>query len=149
MEWYGYAGKNLFVDLSTGEIRIEDQDPKLLKEFVGGYSVALKMLHDLLKAGTDPLSPENILIFASMPLTGTQTPSSSRWGLIYKQPLNGCIGMGSAGMWFGTKLKQAGFDNLIIRGKSEKPTYLVIMDEDVKILDAGDLWGKDIFIEGI
>ena len=68
MEWFGYAGKNLFVDLSTGKIRIEEADPELLKEFIGGYSVALRMLYDMLEAGTDPLSPENILIFAASPL---------------------------------------------------------------------------------
>ncbi|MDI7258834.1 MAG: aldehyde ferredoxin oxidoreductase N-terminal domain-containing protein [Thermodesulfobacteriota bacterium] len=145
MEWCGYAGKNLSVDLSTGKIKEEESDPRFLKEFVGGYSTGLRMLYDLLKPGTDPLSPENILICTSPPLTGTQAAAASRWGLLFKQPLNGCVGMSAGGMWFGTKLKQAGFDHLIIRGKAEKPVYLKIMDEDVEIVDAGDLWGKDIF----
>jgi aldehyde:ferredoxin oxidoreductase len=144
MEWYGYAGKNLFVDLSTGDIREEELDPELVEAFVGGYGMALRMLYDMLEPGIDPLSPDNILIFASCVLTGTQTPSSSRWGLVFKQPLNDCVGMGAAGMWFGTKLKEAGFDNLVIRGKAEKPVYLKIMDSDVRIIDAGDFWGKGI-----
>lgn len=77
VEWYGYAGKNLSVDLSTGKIEQNESDPQFLKEFVGGYSTSLRMLYDLLKPGTDPLSPENLLIFAASPLTGTQTPAAS------------------------------------------------------------------------
>ncbi len=145
MEWFGYAGKNLLVDLSTGSVKEEEWDPEFLHQFIGGYSTALRMLYDRLKPGTDPLSEENVLIFAASPLTGTQAAASSRWGLVFKQPLNDCVGMGAAGMWFGTKLKQAGYDHLIVRGKAEKPVILKIMDSDVQIVDAKDLWGRDIF----
>jgi aldehyde:ferredoxin oxidoreductase len=145
MAWFGYAGKNLFVDLSTGSVKEEEWDPEFLHQYIGGYSTALRMLYDLLKPGTDPLSEENVLIFAASPLTGTQAAASSRWGLVFKQPLNDCVGMGAAGMWFGTKLKQAGYDHLIVRGKAEKPVILKIMDSDVQIVDAKDLWGRDIF----
>ena len=145
MEWFGYAGRNLIVDLSTGTIKKEEEDPQFLKEFIGGYSTGLRLLYDLLRPQTDSLSPENVLIFASPPLVGTKAPASSRWGLVFKQPLNGWVGVGNAGMGLGKSLKQAGFDHLIVRGKAENPVYLKIMDEDIEIIDAKDLWGKDIF----
>lgn len=145
MEWFGYTGKNLLIDLSSGYIQEEEEDPEFLKEYIGGYSVGLRKLYNLLKPGINPLSPENILIFSSPPLVGTKAPSASRWGLIFKQPLNNYVGMSAGGMGFGIRLKEAGYDNLIIRGKAEKPVYLKIINGNIEIIDARDLWGKDIF----
>ena len=142
-KYKGYTGKILDVDLSTGktsEYSLSDKDREL---FLGGRFISTKILWDELEAGTDPLSPDNILIVMTSPLTGTGAPSSSRYDISSKSPLTGGIGHSKSGGNFGIHLKRAGWDGVIIRGKAEKPVYIEIKEDQIEIKDAIELWGID------
>ena len=139
----GLKGKILRVNLSTGEITREDIDEALARRFIGGRGLATKILYDELPAGIDPLGPENKLIFASGPLTGTSAPTGGRYMVVTKGPLNGAIASSNSGGFFGKEFKTAGYDLMIFEGKAEKPVYVWIKDDTVEIRDASDLWGKD------
>lgn len=139
----GYAGKILRIDLdslSTSHERSREED---LESFIGGEGLGIKYLYDEVPAHTDPLSPENRLIFMTGPLTGTLAPTSGRHCLITKSPLTGCEVSSHAGGYWGTELKLAGYDGIIVQGRSDKPIYIFIDDGDVKFYDAGPLWGMD------
>ena len=141
----GYMGKILRVDLSKSKISEESPDPNLLKLFLGGSGLATKYLLDEVKKGTDPLGPENKLIFMTGPLTGTTSPSGGRYTVVAKSPLTGFWGQAnSAGFW-GVDFKRSGFDGIIFEGISPKPVYLVTDDGEAELRDAKDLWGKGVF----
>jgi len=141
----GYAGKLLRVNLSTGEIKTEQLDFALSRMFLGGRGLASKILYDEIDPKVDPLSPENKIIFAAGPLTGTNAPTGGRYMVITKGPLTGTIASSNSGGFFGAELKFAGYDMVIFEGKSDKPVYLSIHDEEVQLKDATQLWGKDVF----
>ena len=152
MEYYGYMGKTLFVDLSSGDIREEPLDANLVKKFVGGPGIGYRILFDMLKPGTDPLSPENPIVVGTGPLLGTLTPGAGKCYLAMKYPIPASkrqkkyfvsIAMGGSRR-FGVMLKNAGYDHLVITGRAEKPSYLLVTDEEVRICDAKDIWGKDV-----
>lgn len=109
--------------------------------YLGGKALAAKILYDELKAGCHPLSPDNILIVNTGPLNGTGTPSSSRFNVSAKNVLTGGIASSNCGGTFGVKLRRAGLEGIIIKGKAESPCYIEIMDGDVVIKDAAHLWG--------
>jgi len=134
-------GSILRVNLATGKVTTEPLPERLAKLYLGGRGIGAKILFDEVKAGGDPLSPENRLIFANGPLTGTLAQSCSRWMVVTKSPLTGGIIRSTAGGSFGAELKSAGFDVLIVEGRAAKPVYLWIKDDQVKIRDAGKLWG--------
>jgi aldehyde:ferredoxin oxidoreductase len=137
----GTHGKILHVDLTTGKTEVENPSVDFYRLLVGGRAlVAYFLLRDL-KPGTDPLSPENLLIFAPGILQGTNLPGSGRHGVGGKSPLTGAIASSEAGGWWGHEFKRAGFDALIIRGRAETPVYLWIKDGDVEIRPADHLWG--------
>ena len=136
-------GDILHVDLCTCRMRREPISDELKRHFVGGRGINSKILYDEVKPGTDPLSPENVLIIGSGPLTGTYAPGSGRWEATAKSPLTGIHGDGNAGGHFAAQLKFAGIQHLVIHGKAEKPVYLAIDDDKVEIRDAQHLWGKD------
>jgi len=140
----GYTGKCCYINLSKGEIKIEESDKNLQKEFIGGKGLGFALL-DKLAPNPDPLGPDNPLIFSNGPFTGTKVQTSARTALVTKSPLTNSILDTHCGGYFGPALKRAGFDYMIISGKSKKPVYLYITDEEFKILDAGDLWGKGTF----
>ncbi|MFC1934859.1 aldehyde ferredoxin oxidoreductase family protein [Chloroflexota bacterium] len=142
MTLYGY-GKLLDVDLSTGKIEKKDIDPQFARKFIGGMGFSLKILYDEVGPDIDPLSPDNILVFANGPLTGTGAPCSGRTEITNKSPLTGHVGTGNTGGIWGTRLKHAGFDVIIIRNEAEKPVYLWIDDDAAEIRDASHLWGKN------
>jgi len=144
MEFKGYAGSGLWVDLSAGSIRKEPLDPELVRRFVGGSGFTQKLAYDLIDPQVDPLSPENVVIIGSCALSGTLAPSSSRVMATTKLPINNSIGTVSSG-GFGHLLKYAGYDYIVISGRADKPIYLQIMDDDITLMDAGDVWGKDIY----
>ena len=144
MTYYGYAGTELYVDLTNGEVKKEALDLQEATKFLGGMGIQLKRLYKLLKPGTDPFSPENPIIIGSGPLTGTGAPGTPRVLATLKYPETGAIGSGSGAMRFGFMLKLAGYDHIIITGKASKPVYIRITDDDVEICDASHLWGKDI-----
>ncbi len=137
-----YAGKLLRINLSTGEIRKEEIPEKLLREYIGGRGLASKYLFDEIDPTVDPLSPENKLIFATGPLTGTPAPTGGRYMVVTKGPLTGTIASSNSGGFFGAELKHAGYDMIIIEGKAKNPVYISIREDDVEIKDASHLWGK-------
>ena len=141
----GYIGKILRVDLTERRISTEKLDAEIAKKFIGGKGLGAKILYDSLKLGTDPLSPENILIFASGPLTATLAPTSARWAVVTKSPLTNIFLDCQVGGYFGAAMKLAGFDCIIMEGKADSPVYLWVHDGNAEILNAGDLWGKGCF----
>ncbi|MHA2061316.1 MAG: aldehyde ferredoxin oxidoreductase N-terminal domain-containing protein, partial [Candidatus Sifarchaeia archaeon] len=141
----GYAGKEAWINLSTGSIEIKDIDYDMAKEWLGGRGIGVKILYDNLKPGTDPLSPDNIIVFTTGPLTGTGAPSSGRFATITKSPLTGTIHDSHCGGDWGHAIKQAGFDWLIITGKAAKPSMIVCNDGNIEIMDASKYWGMDVF----
>ena len=143
MKLNGYAGKILYVDLSTGSIRTEALDMEMAKQYIGAQGINTRLAYDILEPGIDPLGPKNAIIIGAGPLCGTPTPGATKVNLTTKFPLNGAIGT-AAGCGFAPQLKWAGYDNVVITGASSRPVYLAILDDDVKICDASDLWGKDI-----
>ena len=138
----GYIGKVLRIDLTKRRTRIEKLDKDIAKSFIGGKGLGAKILCDSLKPGIDPLSPENLLIFSSGPLTATLAPTSGRWVVITKSPLTNIFMDSQVGGYFGAVMKLAGFDSLIVKGKADSPVYLWVHDERAEIRDAEDLWGK-------
>ncbi len=146
MALYGYAGKILEVDLSTERITTRDIGSKFAQEFIGGMGFSCKILYDEVGPGVDPLSPDNVVIFANGPLTGTKVPCSGRTEVTTKSPLTGSIATGNTGGLWGARLKHAGFDLIIVKGRAKKPVYLWINDDVAEIREAGHLWGKDTHI---
>jgi aldehyde:ferredoxin oxidoreductase len=141
----GYIQKILRVDLTTGETRVESPDPALLKEYIGGTGLAMRLLYDEVQPGIDPYAPENRLIFMTGPLTGTLVPGSGTYAVVSRNTLTGLVGSAQANGFFGGRLKYAGFDGVIIQGRAEKPVYLHIHDGKAVLEDASFLAGKDTF----
>ena len=137
----GYTGKMLFVDLTTKNIEVKNLDPQIAKNYIGDYGLGAKLAYDLIKLETKPLSPENVIIVGAGPFAGTSIPASSRCHVYTKFPLTNTIGCGGGPMGFSSRLKWAGYDELIITGKADKPVFLKISDESTELLDAKDLWG--------
>ncbi|MGA2464365.1 MAG: aldehyde ferredoxin oxidoreductase family protein [Thermodesulfobacteriota bacterium] len=140
----GYAGKWLRVDLSTGKISKEEIPDAMKRDFLGGRGFAVKLLWDEVKH-IDPLSEKNKLIFSTGPFTGQALPSSGKMVIASKSPLTGGYGDGNIGTMASIHLRKAGYDVLVLEGKSEKPCYLLVEDENVKFVDASELWGKNTF----
>lgn len=138
----GYTGKILRVDLSTGSYRIKDLPADMAEHFIGGAGFAVKTLFDEVAARTDPLGPENKLIFAGGPFTGTSVPCASRMAVAAKSPLTNAVGMSLSGGHFPAEMKFAGYDIIIIEGRADKPTYLWLSDGKVRFKKAGKLWGS-------
>ncbi|MHA1576329.1 MAG: aldehyde ferredoxin oxidoreductase family protein, partial [Candidatus Thorarchaeota archaeon] len=139
----GYRGKILTVNLTSGATTVESLDENLLKQFIGGAGLGARLLYDLVDANTDPLGPDNPLMFLTGPFTGTSVPTSGKSTFCSKSPKTGLLGYSTVGGHLGADLKFAGYDGIIITGVSEKPCYLLIEDSDVEIRDASHLWGKD------
>ncbi|HHJ00756.1 MAG TPA: aldehyde ferredoxin oxidoreductase, partial [Candidatus Aerophobetes bacterium] len=140
----GY-GKIHWIDLSTGEYRSEPVADELAWNFIGGKGIGAKLLYDLTDEKTDPLGPDNPLIFAIGPFTGTAVPYSGKGTFIFKSPQTGIIGESVVGGTFGAAFRWVGGTALVIRGSSEKPVYLRVSEDGVEIEDASHLWGKGIY----
>jgi len=140
----GYMGRILEVNLSKMEIRDFEFPEKLLKKYIGGVGIGAKILFDKTSALTNPFAEENVLMFLTGPLTNTKVPTSGRYSVIVKSPL-GMWGEGDSGGRFGPALKSAGFDGVVITGKSAKPVYLHLHNGEASICDASHIWGKDTF----
>jgi aldehyde:ferredoxin oxidoreductase len=139
---FGWMGTILRVDLTTGAITKEATNVRDAKLFIGARGLGVKIFTDEVDPKVDPLSPENKLIFAPGPFSGTSAPSGGRYHVVTKSPLTGAIaGSNSGGTW-GPELKYAGYDALIIEGKAAKPVYLWIKDGAVELRDAAKAWGK-------
>ena len=142
---HGYAGRVLRVDLTTGRVKTEKLDLDFALHTIGGRGMNSRRLHLELKKDVDALSPENLLILGVGPLTGSYLTASAYFTFTAKSPLTGILGDSSAGGHFGPELKGAGYDQVIISGRSERPCFLLITEENVELRDASSLWGKDIW----
>lgn len=138
----GFTGKQLRIDLNTLEAQIEDVDPVLLRQYMGGSGIGARILYNELPVGVDPLSPENKMVFATGPLSLSQVPGGGSITLCFKSPLTGIWGESRVGGDFGPDLKKAGFDTVIISGKSPEPVWLLIRDGEVEFRKADHLLGK-------
>ncbi|HDZ89330.1 MAG: aldehyde ferredoxin oxidoreductase family protein [Deltaproteobacteria bacterium] len=137
----GYTGKILRVNLTEQTVKEEALSQDVARDFIGGAGFGIKFLFDEVKGATDPLGPDNKLIFASGPFSGTTIPCASRMAVTSKSPLTGAVGMALTGGYFPVELKFAGWDALIIEGKAKEPTYVWIKDGEVKFRSAKKLWG--------
>jgi aldehyde:ferredoxin oxidoreductase len=140
----GWTGKALRVNLTSGDIRAEDIPPEWLQEYVGGRGLADHYLYEEMDPAVEALSPENKLIFATGPLTGTAAPCGSRYMVVTKGALTGAITTSNSGGHWGPELKFAGYDLLILEGAAAKPSYLFIYDDFVELRDANAYWGKTV-----
>ena len=140
---YGYAGRILHVDLTTGKTYTEPLNEDYAKKYIGGIGLGMRLWLDNSKAGVDPFSPENPLVLATGPTSGTVWPTGGNGhAFVAKSPQSYGIGESKSHGSFGTELKRAGYDAVIFHGKAEKPVYVWIDDDSVQILDASHLWGK-------
>lgn len=139
---YANTGFNLEIDLSQGSVKKVTTDSKLTELHLGGQGAGARILWDSVPADADPLSPENVLIFSAGLLLGTPVPGANRTAVSTISPLTGLYVNSLMGGWFGSELKQAGYDNIVIRGKSEKLVYLWIYNDKVEIRDASHLKGE-------
>lgn len=141
----GYAKRLLEIELTTSKIDKTPLDEAILKKYLGGAGLATQLFLDRFSPDVEPLSKDNPLFVMTGPLTGTTLPGSSRFAVCARSPLTGYWGVGTCGGNFGPELKYAGYDGIQIIGKAEKPVYILINDESVEILDASDIWGKDLY----
>jgi aldehyde:ferredoxin oxidoreductase len=142
---YGYSGKIARIDLTKGKVLTEALREGFARQYIGGKGFGAKILYDELKPKVDPYEPSNLLIFATGPVNGLILSGASKLCAVFKSPLIGAWGESQCGGYFPPQLKYAGYDMLIITGRSEKPVYITIEDEEIKILDASHLWGEDTF----
>ncbi len=138
-----YAGKILRIDLATGQTDTERLSTEILRRFIGGRGLGTYLLNGMIDKGTEPLGPENPLIFATGPLSGTAAPTGGRYMAICRSPLTGLVACSNSGGSFGAELKMAGWDLLIIQGKAETPVYVFVDQQGAHIESASHLWGKD------
>ena len=142
----GYAGKILYIDLTTGKTRTEKLSEDDAKNYIGGIGLGMKLYLSNSKAGVNPLSSENPLVLALGPVSGTMFPTGGNGhAFISKSPETGGVGEAVSHGTFGAELKRAGYDAVILTGKAEKPVYLWIDDDAVQLLDASNVWGKSPF----
>ena len=141
---HGWIGTILRVNLTDRTVKEEPLDLKLARQFFGARGLGTKILYDEMDPKADPLGPDNKLIFAPGPFSGTYAPSAGRYNVITKSPLTGAIAASNSGGAFGPELRYAGYDLLILEGKADKPVYLFIRDKQVEIRDAGHLWGQSV-----
>ena len=142
---YGFAGKELRVDLSNGSIEKKDLPFNILKKFLGGSGYCADLLFRELPAGIDPMSDDNKLVFATSPLTLNEVPGGGSVMLCFKSPETGIWGEARCGGDFGPNMKRAGYDFIVIEGRSDKPVYLEVTEENATLKDASDLKGQDVY----
>lgn len=141
---YGYNGKRIIVNLTSGKIDKEKPSENWYRKYLGGMCSVAYHLLDKVKPGTDPLSPHNTLILATGVITGGPFSGSGRNAVGAKSPLTGAFGEADAGGFWGAELKLAGYDEIIFKGKSETPVLLRVHNEEVELMDASKLWGLQV-----
>ena len=142
MTWHK---KVLRVDLTAGLITTEALNMEWADQYLGSRGLGSKYLIEGMDPAVDAMSPENVLIFATGPLTGTACSTSGRYSVVTKGPLTNAIACSNSGGKFGAELKFAGYDLLILEGKSPTPVYLMIQDDDVQLLPAEQYWGTTVW----
>jgi len=139
---FGHAGYRLRIDLTDRSWEIEEIEDEYARKWMGGRGYSMETFFREIPVDADPRGPENLLMFSVGPITGTAFPGS-RINVSGKSPQTGYLGDSNAGGHFGPELKYAGFDHVVIKGKSEKPVYVRIVDHEVEIRDASHLWNLD------
>ncbi|WP_418318777.1 aldehyde ferredoxin oxidoreductase family protein [Piscinibacter sakaiensis] len=142
MSW---AGNILRVNLGTGVVTSEPLNMSWARQYLGSRGLASKYLVEEIDPKVDPLSPDNKIIWATGPLTGTMASTGGRYTVVTKSPLTGAIACSNSGGYWGAELKMAGWDMVIFEGRSDKPVYLFIQDGKAELRDAGHLWGKTVW----
>jgi aldehyde:ferredoxin oxidoreductase len=142
---YGYTGKLLRVNLTSGAITEEMLSRQMLRDYIGGTGLGVRLMYDEVPPDTDPLGPDARLMFLTGPVTASRLGTAGRFQVVFLSPLTGILCDSSSGGHWGARLKQSGFDGLIIEGKAEHPVYLSIQNGKAEIRSAGHLWGKDAF----
>ncbi|MDO9147537.1 MAG: aldehyde ferredoxin oxidoreductase family protein [Hydrogenophaga sp.] len=142
MSW---AGKILRVNLTEGTVKSEPLNMEWARAYIGSRGLGSKYLINEVDPKVDPLSPENKIIWATGPLTGTMASTGGRYTVITKGPLTGAIACSNSGGYWGAEFKMAGWDMVIFEGRSEKPVYLFINDDEVELRDASHLWGQSVW----
>jgi aldehyde:ferredoxin oxidoreductase len=141
----GVWGKALFVDLTTGSVEEKTIPEGVMRRFLGGVGLGGYYLVELAPQGADPLGPDNPLVVTPGLLTGSPIPTASKTVFCFKSPQTGFFGRSVAGAKLGVELRRAGYDAIVITGKSAKPVVLAVEDGNARLEDAGDLWGLDVF----
>ena len=139
----GYTEKILVIDLKNQTTKVEKTNLEDAKNFIGAKGLGAKYLIDNLPKGTDPLFPENLLIFTTGPLTGTKAQTSGRGTVVTKSPLTNMFVDSHFGGIFAAEMKKAGWDFIVVKNKSKNPVYIIIKDDKVEFKDASKLWGKE------
>jgi aldehyde:ferredoxin oxidoreductase len=140
---YGYNGRILEVDLSTGQVGSRTLPEKIYRKYLGGGALAGYLLRDEWKPKADPLGPGNTLVFAGSVVTGAPCPGFARFSVAGRSPLTGTIVDSQAGGFFGPEMKFAGFDAIVVRGEAAAPVYLWVHDGEAELRDASGLWGRE------
>ncbi|PTQ56479.1 MAG: Tungsten-containing aldehyde:ferredoxin oxidoreductase [Candidatus Carbobacillus altaicus] len=139
----GFKHQELVVDLTAGSVTTRPLNEELARQYIGGRGLGVKYVFDN-GPNVEPFSPENILCFMTGPVTGSLAPMSGRLAVVTKSPLTGTVTDSHMGGWSAARMKWAGIDNIIVRGRSEKPVYLYVENGEGKLFDASDLWGKGV-----
>jgi len=142
---FGYIGKILRVDLTESRISTEPLKEDDLKKYIGGSGLASRIIYNELDKSISPLSPDNILVFMTGPLTGTASPSCGRYCVCTKSPLTGLWAEAHAAGFWGPELKFAGYDGIVVQGVANQPVFLSVVDGQAELGDASGLWGKDTY----
>ena len=137
----GYAEKILYVDLTREQTTEEPFPEEWKRAYIGGRGLGVRIIGDLVNPDVDPLGAENVLVFATGPVAGSGLPLGSRYDVVTKSPLTGTLTSANSGGKFGTSMKRAGFDAVVIRGRAQSPVYLLLDDGRAEIRDAPELWG--------
>jgi aldehyde:ferredoxin oxidoreductase len=141
----GWQKKILRVNMTEGTATVEPLNMDWANSYLGERGLASKYLLESMDPKADAMSPENVLIFATGPLTGTMASTSGRYAVVTKGPLTGAIACSNSGGKFGAEMKFAGYDLLVIQGRAPKPTYLHIVDDKVEFLPADEIWGTTVW----
>ncbi|PKN91182.1 MAG: aldehyde ferredoxin oxidoreductase [Chloroflexi bacterium HGW-Chloroflexi-6] len=139
----GYANKLAHVDLTTKKVEFKPVPEDWARQYIGGRGLGVKFVYEN-GPQVDPLSPDNLLCFMNGPLTGSEANMSGRMAVVTKSPLTGTITDSHHGGWSAARLRWAGYDGLLFKGKADKPVYVYIHEDQFEILDAGEVWGKGV-----
>ena len=141
----GYAGKTLRIDLTERDAKISRVERSLAAGFLGGRGFNSKGLYDEIPPGADATGPNNKLFISTGPLVGTMFPTASRFNISAKSPQTGILGDSNAGGHLAPEMKFAGYDQIVLEGKSSEPVYVFVNDDEIGFMDASHLWGRDVY----
>ncbi|MGA2587473.1 MAG: aldehyde ferredoxin oxidoreductase family protein [Candidatus Aminicenantales bacterium] len=140
---YGFHGRYLEIDLTTGDILIKPLAAELVADYLGGRGLATRLFYDVADPRCDPLGPDNVVVIAASPLIGTNAPTAGRGHMVFKSPLTGLIGTSNSGGTWGAAFKATGYDAVVVKGRAAEPVVIDITPEKTSIAPAGRLWGLD------